>query len=140
MTFHGEYHWKNQANPPKYWCLVGNTQSQVPCFYSGIGLAVSLDEGKSFKVVGQTMQPVQPLATFTGSGKNLDVGYGSLIVADAHGRHLETPPPDPREAYFYLIFSDRLPAGTARPGVCVVGNCMGIARARYLDVIGAALR
>jgi hypothetical protein len=139
MTFHGEYQWKNMANPPRYWCFVGNTKSQVPCFYSGIGLAVSLDDGKTFKVVGQTMQPAQPLAVFTGSGKNLDVGYGSLIVADAHGRHLENPPPDPRAAYLYLVFSDKLPAGTARPGVCVAANCMGVARARYLDVIGAAL-
>jgi hypothetical protein len=139
MTFHGEYQWKNVANPPRYWCFAGNTKSQVPCFYSGIGLALSLDDGKTFKVVGQTMQPAQPLSIFTGGGKNLDVGYGSLLVADARGRHLEDPPPDPHAAYFYLVFSDKLPAGTAHPGVCVVGNCMGVARAKYLDVIGAAL-
>jgi hypothetical protein len=139
MTFHGEYQWKNPANPPGYKCFVGTTQSQVACFYSGIGLAVSLDDGKTFKVVGQTMQPAQPLSIFTGSGKNMDVGYGSLIVADGHGRHLENPPPDPSAAYFYLFFSDKLPAGTPRSGVCVAGNCMGVARAKYQDVVGAAL-
>ena len=31
MSFHGEYHWKNQANPPGYWCFVGKTKSQVAC-------------------------------------------------------------------------------------------------------------
>jgi hypothetical protein len=139
MTLHGEYQWKNLGNPPSYKCFVGNLRSQVKCFYSGIGLAVSLDDGKTFKVVGQTMQPAQPLSIFTGSGTNLDVGYGSLIVADGRGRHLENPPPDPRAAYFYLVFSDRLPAGTAHPGVCIVGNCMGVARAKYQDVIEAAL-
>src|SRR5579871_3552101 len=48
MSFHGEYHWKNTANPPRFWCAVGNTKSQVPCFYSGIGLAFSRD-GRNFK-------------------------------------------------------------------------------------------
>ena len=139
MSFHGEYHWKNPANPPGYWCFIGNTKMQVPCFYSGIGLAVSLDRGQTFKVVGQIMQPVQPFAGFRDGASNLDVGYGSLMVADRRGRHLENPPPVPREAYFYLIFSDKLPAGTAGARVCAGLNCMGIARAKYEDVIAAAL-
>jgi hypothetical protein len=139
MSFHGEYHWKNLASPPGYWCSVGNTKSQVPCFYSGIGLAVSLDRGQTFKIVGQIMQPVQPLSKFVGSGTNMPVGYGSLIVADAQGRHLDNPPPDPREAYFYLVFADQLPAGTPGVGACAGIICMGIARARYEEVIGAAL-
>jgi hypothetical protein len=138
MSFHGEYQWKNTANPPRFWCAVGNTKSQVPCFYSGLGLALSLD-GKSFKSVGQTMQPAQPLAKFVGSGTNMTVGYGSLIVADAHGRHLDNPLQAPGEAYFYLIFSDQLPAGSSRVGPCGNVGCMGVARAHYQEVIAAAL-
>jgi hypothetical protein len=137
MSFHGEYHWKNAASPPRYWCAVGNTKSQVPCFYSGLGLALSLD-GKNFKSVGQIMQPAQPLSKFVGSGTNMAVGYGSLIVADARGRHLDNPPSSPAEAYFYLIFADQLPVGTSI-GACAKAICMGIARARYQEVIGAAL-
>jgi hypothetical protein len=139
MSFHGEYHWKNLANPPGYWCFIGNTKMQVPCFYSGIGLAVSRDRGQSFKAVGQTLQPMQPFSTYLNGASNLDVGYGSLMVADAHGRHLDNPPPDPGEAYFYLIFSDKLPAVATGAGRCANLNCMGVARAKYLDVIAAAL-
>jgi len=139
MSFDGEYHWKNLANPPGYWCFIGNTKMQVPCFYSGIGLAVSRDRGQTFKIVGQTLQPMQHFSSFLNGTNNLDVGYGSLLVADRHGRHLENPPPVPREAYFYLIFSDKLPAGTAGARVCANLNCMGVARAKYVDVIDAAL-
>jgi hypothetical protein len=139
MSFHGEYQWKNAANPPRHWCFIGNTTMQVPCFYSGIGLAMSLDHGQSFKVAGQILQPMQSFSSYLNGASNLDVGYGSLLVADDHGRHLENPPPNPRDAYFYLIFSDKLPAGGGGAGVCRNLNCMGVARAKYLDVIDAAL-
>jgi hypothetical protein len=139
MSFHGEYHWKNPANPPGNWCFIGNTKMQVPCFYSGIGLALSRDRGQSFKAVGQILQPMQPFSSYLNGTSNLDVGYGSLIVADAHGRHLDNPPPTPSEAYFYLIFSDKLPAGASGAGRCANLNCMGVARAKYLEVIAAAL-
>jgi hypothetical protein len=139
MSFHGEYHWKNLANPPGHWCFIGNTKMQVPCFYSGIGLALSRDRGQSFKAVGQTLQPMQPFSSYLDGPSNLDVGYGSLLVADQRGRHLDNPPSAPGEAYFYLIFSDKLPAGTSGAGRCANLNCMGVARAKYLDVIAAAL-
>ncbi len=139
MSFHGEYHWKNLANPPGYLCFVGNTQSQVPCFYSGLGLAVSLDNGTTFNAVGQIMQPSQPLAAFVGSGTNMAVGYGSLLIADRHGHHLHNPPPVPSEAYVYLVYADELPAGTAGVGPCAGNPCFGIARARYDHVVDAAL-
>jgi hypothetical protein len=39
------------------------------------------------------------------------------------------------------MFSDQLPAGTPGVGICADAgvNCMGMARARYLDLINAAL-
>jgi hypothetical protein len=52
------------------------------------------------------------------------------------GRHLDNPPPDPGAAYFYLIFSDILPGA---PGPCARFICAGVARARYADLITAAL-
>jgi len=136
MPFHAEYHWKNLANPPSFECQVGKTSSEVPCFYGGIGLALSTDGGKSFKVVGQIFQPNQPLSAFEGGGTNMDVGYGYLIVADANGRHVDNPSANPNGVYFYLFFSDRSPG---LPGACANYSCMGIARAPYADVIAAAL-
>jgi hypothetical protein len=139
MSFHGEYHWKNPANPPGYQCFVGSTKSRVACFYSSIGLAASLDPANTFTVAGQIMQPTQPLSTFVGSASNMTVGYGSLLIADKHGRHINNPPLVPSEAYFYLVFSDQLAANATGVGACAGVNCMGIARARYDEVIRAAL-
>jgi len=128
MSFHGEYQWPTQGTSD-HLC------NKVPCFYSGLGLAVSLDGGKSFQVVGQIFQPVQPLSAFLGGTRNYGAGYGSLIVPDVNGKHLDNPPPDPTSAYFYLFFADW---GPSLPGSCRYGNCMGVARAKYSDVIAAA--
>ena len=135
MPFHGEFHWKNTANPPSDECKVGGSSSQVPCFYGGIGLAVSTDGGETFTVVGQIYQPSEPLSAFQGGGDNMDAGYGSLIVADANGGHVDNPPANPNGAYFYLFFDDRLPG---LPGACATYSCLGVTRAPYDDVISAA--
>jgi hypothetical protein len=137
MVFHSEYHWLNQANPPSFKCFAGtNTASLVPCFYSSIGLAVSTDNGQTFRVAGQIVQPSQPLSMFEGGGTNMAVGYGSIVVADANGTHLDNPPPDPSRAYFYVLWSDSLPG---LPGACAANNCLAIGRAAYADVVTAAL-
>ena len=133
MPFHGEYHWQNPATANHECAVSGGTT--VPCFYSGIGLAVSTDNGKTFQVVGQIMQPSQPLSVFTGGGQNMHVGYGSLIVADVNGNHLDNPPADPTAAYFYLFFADLVPGS---PGYCAANTCAGVARAKYSDLIAAA--
>ncbi len=135
MSFHSEYQWKNQSNPPSYLCKVGNTTSQVPCFYSTVGLAVSTDNGKTFQVVGEIVEPSQPLSVFETGAEYMDVGDGSLVVADANGKHLDNPPADPRGAYIYLFFEDRSPS---LPGACAATDCMAVARASYADVVAAA--
>jgi hypothetical protein len=76
------------------------------------------------------------MSAFNGGGKNMAVGYGSLIVADANGKHLDNPPADPRGAYFYLFYTDLLPGS---PCACANNICMGVARAPYTDVIATAL-
>ena len=132
MPFHGEVWWDNPANAD-HTC---NNLPVVACFYSALGLAVSTDNARTFKVVGQIMQPAQALQDFMGKGMDMSVGYGSLIVADAHGQHLDNPPPDPGRAFFYLFFTDFL-AGA--PGACATAPCLGVARAPYANVAAAAL-
>ena len=136
MSFHGEIWWQNPASPDRKCQAGGGSGSKVPCFYSSLGLAVSTDDGKTFKIVGQILQPSQPMSVFTGSGTIMPVAYGSLIVADANGKHLENPPADPSVTYFYLFYTDLLPGS---PGACARFICLGVARARYADVIMAAL-
>jgi hypothetical protein len=134
MTFHGEYHWQNAATANHECAVAGN--GTVPCFYTGIGLAVSTDSGKTFQVAGQIIQPSQPLSVFVNGGENMPSGYGLIVVADANGKHLDNPPPDPATAYFYVFFTDSLPG---LPGACAAGTCAAVARARYSDVVAAAL-
>jgi hypothetical protein len=136
IPFHGEYHWINPATVSGKCAVPGNAGSEVPCFYGAIGLALSIDHGKTFQVVGQIFQPSQPISVFTGGGTNMNVGYGSLVVADANGKHIVNPPADPGSAYFYLFYTDLL---QGLPGVCATRACIGVARARYSDVIAAAL-
>jgi hypothetical protein len=136
MPFHGELWWKNPATTDGKCDVAGGSGSKVNCFYSSLGLAVSTDDGKTFAVVGQILQPSQPMSVFVGGGRNMHVGYGSLVVADANGKHLENPPTDPSVAYFYLFYTDLFPGS---PGVCASAFCMGVARARYADVVAAAL-
>jgi len=136
IPFHGEYHWINPLTLDGKCFVSGNVGSEVPCFYGAIGLAVSIDDGKTFQVVGQIFQPSQPISVFTGGGSNMNVGYGSLVVADANGQHLDNPPPDLGSAYYYLFYTDLLPG---LPGACATHACMGVARALYSDVIAAAL-
>jgi hypothetical protein len=129
MPFHGEVWWNNPSTS-------NHKCNNVSCFYSSLGLAVSTDNGKIFKVVGQILQPSEPVSAFNGGGKNMAVGYGSLIVADANGKHIDNPPAHPSGAYFYLFYTDLLPGS---PCACANNICMGVARAPYADVIAAAL-
>jgi len=124
MPFHGELWWSNPA-------AADRKCGGVSCFYSSLGLAVSTDSGKTFQVAGQILQPSQPLSVFVGGGTNLGIGFGSLVVADANGQHLDNPPADPTSAYFYLFYSDVL-AGSP-------GSHLGVARAPYGDAVAAAL-
>jgi len=136
IPFHAEYHWVNPSTADGKCYVSGNSGGEVPCFYGSIGLAVSSDGGATFRVVGQVFQPSQPLSVFKGGGTNMTVGYGSLVVADANGKHLPDPPADPASAYFYLFFTDRLPG---LPGACATRSCIGVERAPYNAVVTAAL-
>jgi len=136
IPFHAEYHWVNPTTATG-WCYVtGNSGGQVPCFYGGIGLAVSTDGAATFRIVGPIFQPSEPLSVFKGGGTNMGAGYGSLIVADSNGRHLANPPANPAGAYFYLFFTDQLPG---LPGICATRACIGVERAPYAAVVTAAL-
>jgi hypothetical protein len=138
MTFRGEYHWKN---PAKANGLCGGGANPafaggVPCYYSTLGLAVSTDAGNTFRVAGESLQLTDPLTASKGTDTNRNIGYGSLVVADANGRHLGSPPRDPKNAYVYLFF---VSSGKDLPGACAVAQCTGVARARYEDLASAVL-
>jgi len=139
FTYNGQTGWLMPFHAEEWWLnpMTSNHKcDNVPCFYSSLGLAVSTDDGKTFKVVGEILQPSEPLSAFEGGGMNMGVGAGSLVVADANGDHLTNPPPNPNNAYFYLFYTDLAPG---LQGVCENGPCMGVARAPYEAVVEAGL-
>jgi hypothetical protein len=137
MTFRGEHQWKNSARPDGLCDSGGGAfAGGVPCYYSTLGLAVSTDNGRTFRVAGESLQLSDPLSDSKGGPLSRNIGYGSLLVADANGKHLNNPPADPKNAYIYLIF---VSSGQDLPGVCAQAQCPGIARARYEDVVSAVL-
>jgi len=129
MPFHAEEWWQNPTSPD-------HKCDDVNCFYSSIGLAVSTDNGKTFTVAGEILQPSQPFSVFQGGGRNMAVGTGSMVVADVNGKHLDNPPSDPSSAYFYLFYTDLSPG---LPGACANAPCIGVARAPYINLVQAAL-
>jgi hypothetical protein len=52
MPFHAEVWWQNPATPDHKCNVAGGSGSKVKCFYSSLGLAVSTDDGKTFKIAG----------------------------------------------------------------------------------------
>jgi hypothetical protein len=137
MTFRGEYQWKNPARADGL-CEGGGAAfaGGVPCYYSTLGLAVSTDGARTFRVAGESLQLTDPLSASKGGSVNRNIGYGSLLVADANGMHLDNPPPDPKNAYIYLVF---VSSGKDLPGRCSLAQCPGIARAPYEAVVSAVL-
>jgi len=130
MTYHGEVHWKSPTSS-------NGLCNDVPCFYGGIGLAVSVDGGSSFTSVGQILQPFQPLSVYQGSNENVGVGYGSMVLADDAGNWLAAPAANPSAAYLYVLYEDYLPSGAAGP--CANVACVAVARARLDEVLAAVV-
>jgi hypothetical protein len=139
MSFRGEYHWKNPANTQGLCGAtgIGPFGGGVPCYYSTLGLAFMPDGAGKFRVAGESVQLSDPLSASKGGSDNRNIGYGSLVVADEHGKHLPNPPPDLKNAYIYVFF---VSSGKDLPGFCAIGaQCPGVARALYEDVVSAVL-
>jgi hypothetical protein len=136
MSFRGEYHWKNPARADGL-CGGGANPAfagGVPCYYSTLGLAVSTDEGNTFRVAGESLQLTDPLTASKGADTSRNIGYGSLVVADANGRYVGNPLQDPKKAYVYLFFDS---SGKDLSGACTIAQCAGVARARYDNLVSA---
>ncbi len=125
MTYHGEVHWTIDS---------GLCGAGVPCFYGGIGMAVSTDGGLNFASVGQILQAYPPLSAFEGGTVNMGMGYGSFVLADANGNWIAAPPADPTTAYLYDFYEDYDSSG---PGPCSKGACVAVARARFDEILAA---
>lgn len=125
LVYHGEWQGGTCAKTNK-------------CFYGSLGMAVSFDGGATFAKLGEIVQPTIARMDSINAGKNLDVGGGTMIIADGNGRFLPNPAlADPADVYLYIFYSDKDPAAsTTAP--CAANACLAVTRARLADVAQAA--
>jgi hypothetical protein len=115
-------------------CKVSGT-----CFYSSLGMAVSTDGGATFSKLGEILQPYVTRSESINAGTNLDVGGGTLIVADGGGQHIaNVAATNPADVYLYVFYVDRDPS-SASSAPCSMFPCLALARALLSDVVNAAV-
>ncbi|HEV2646750.1 MAG TPA: hypothetical protein VGU46_10330 [Acidobacteriaceae bacterium] len=120
--YHGEFHAGT--------CRVGS------CFYSSLGMAVSLDGGATFSKLGEVVQPYVTRDSILSASRDLDVGSGTLVLGDGNGNFVaNAAAADPTTLYVYVFYADIDPT---LPAPCDNGPCFAVARAKFSDVIAAA--
>ncbi|MGD0942045.1 MAG: hypothetical protein ABR905_20310 [Terracidiphilus sp.] len=123
--YHGEYHG-------------GVCKNTSECFYASLGMAISTDGGDTFRKLGEIVQPYPTRNSVINAGTNLDIGGGTLILADTNGAHVaNVQAADPTTVYLYIFFPDQ-DSTAAASGTCSANVCIGVARARLSDVLTAA--
>jgi hypothetical protein len=120
-VYHGEYH--------------AGTCKNGTCFYSSLGMAASFDSGATFSKIGEIVQPYVTRDYILNASKDLDVGGGTLVLADANGNYVpNAATADPSTVYLYVFYPDLDPA---LPAPCATVPCQAVARAKLSDVIAA---
>ncbi len=127
QVYHGEYHFKAQDGVKRY--------------YSGLGLAISYNGGKTFQKLGQIVQGAMTLAQAEALSISLGNGGGPLIEADQNGQPV-TAATDANSVYYYTFFGDLddcYAATSTKQQGCSL-NGIAFARAKKSDVIAAAFQ
>ena len=126
LVYHGEFHGGACAN-------LGQ------CFYSSLGMAVSHDNGATFSKLGEIIQPYPTRTSILSANQNLDVGGGTMVLADTNGAYIaDLASADPTTVYLYIFYTDQDP-GAASSLPCNTYTCLAVARAKLSDIETAAL-
>jgi len=108
------------------------------CFYSSLGLALSKDGGANFSKLGEILQPYVTRSTVLNANTNLEVGGGTLLVADGNGQHIGSlAAADPNNTYLYVFYSDFDPSAGST-GDCAQSTCLALARAPLATLVAQA--
>ncbi len=121
LVYHAEFHWGPSCGPP--------------CFYGTLGLAFSSDEGRTFRKLGEIVQPTISRQEWieTHPHESLPIGSGPLVLGNDAARAVDPSTMDASRDYLYLFYVDRDPASA-----CGDVPCLTLARARLDDVLDAA--
>jgi hypothetical protein len=105
------------------------------CFYSSLGMAISKDRGATFSKLGEILQPYVTRSSIINANTNLDVGGGTLLIADGNGQHISNlAAADPSSVFLYVFYSDLDPAA-ATSSPCNQDSCLAVARAPLAQVV-----
>jgi hypothetical protein len=117
----------------------GGTCSELgKCFYASLGMAFSKDGGATFLKLGEILQPYVTRSSIIDANTDLDVGGGTLVIADGEGQHISNiATADPSNTYLYVFYADVDPAA-ATGGSCKQDACIAVARAPLAAVIADA--
>ena len=108
------------------------------CFYSSLGLALSKDGGATFSKLGEILQPYVARSSVLNANTNLDVGGGTLLIADGNGQHIANlAAADPNNTYLYVFYSDFDPSAGSSGG-CAQSTCLTLARAPLATLVAQA--
>ena len=123
--YHGEYH-------------AGTCSHLGTCFYAALGLGLSLDNGATFTKLGEIIQPTVTRDSILTNNLNLDIGGGTLLLADQNGNFIPNlATANPSNVYLYVFYPDRDPAASAT-APCSTRSCPAVARALLSTVVNAA--
>ena len=123
--YHGEWH--------------GGTCSGLgECFYASLGMAFSKDGGATFSKLGEIVQPYVTRSSILSANMSLDVGGGTLVIADGNGQHIANlATADPSNTFLYVFYADR-DASAATATACNQTPCLAVARAPLATVVADA--
>ncbi|WP_419805078.1 hypothetical protein [Terriglobus sp.] len=108
------------------------------CTYASLGMAFSQNGGATFSKIGEIVQPYLTRSAILGTNQNLDIGGGTLVIADGTGAHIANlATADPSNMYLYVFYSDRDPSA-ATGSACNQTPCIALARAPLATVVADA--
>lgn len=119
--------------------MAASARISASVFYSSLGMAISHDNGATFSELGEIIQPYPTRTAILSANQNLDVGGGTMLLADANGAHIpNVASADPATVYLYVFYTDQDP-GAASSLPCNIYTCLVLARAKLSDIETAAL-
>lgn len=125
LTYHAEFQYNKNPH-----------SGGANIFFGTLGIAVSTDNGKTFRKLGQIIQPnpSRPNWIKGSAYKSLSVGDGPFILGNEAGVPVPPHNADPENTYLYVYYIDYDLSGA----VCPLEQCLAVARARLADVMQAA--
>jgi hypothetical protein len=124
LVYHAEFHWGT-----------ANQCGSAPCFFGGLGMAISTDNGASFEKLGQIVQPYPSRSDWiqNNSTRDLSIGDGPFVLGDASAHAVDPRNANPDDTYIYVYYIDQDDSAG-----CGTNECLAVARALESDVIAAA--